>query len=146
VRVDIHLTHKGAGYSNGESKSITSCWPILLAISSNINIGFLRNITYSKFFVTRKWNVKAWQRAVIKVGSSLIAPDGNQCSAQYLLAIAQFITASRVAGKEVILVSSGSVAAGRTSLNLSHRASIVEKQAMAAIGQTRMMANWQRFF
>ncbi|WP_343034709.1 glutamate 5-kinase [Alteromonas ponticola] len=87
-----------------------------------------------------------WQRAVIKVGSSLIAPDSISCSATYLLAIAQFITASRDAGKEVLVVSSGSVAAGRNSVKVKHLPSIAEKQAMAAIGQTRMMANWQRFF
>ncbi|GGW91395.1 glutamate 5-kinase [Alteromonas halophila] len=88
----------------------------------------------------------SWQRAVIKVGSALIAPDGNACSAQYLLAIAGFITASRKAGKEVILVSSGSVAAGRRSVPVTHQATIAEKQAMASIGQMQMMANWQRFF
>lgn len=87
-----------------------------------------------------------WQRAVIKVGSALIAPDGNHCSAQYLLPIAQFISASRALGKEVILVSSGSVAAGRGKINHKHRPSIAEKQAMAAIGQTKMMANWASLF
>ena len=87
-----------------------------------------------------------WQRAVIKIGSALIAPDGNQCSAQYLLAIARFITESRAQGKEIVLVSSGSVAAGRSCVPIHHQPSIAEKQAMAAIGQTRMMANWARFF
>ncbi|RDV24821.1 glutamate 5-kinase [Alteromonas aestuariivivens] len=88
----------------------------------------------------------SWQRAVIKVGSALIAPDGVNVSARFLLPIAEFITASREAGKEVIVVSSGSVAAGRAKIPIHHRASIAEKQAMAAIGQTQMMANWQRFF
>lgn len=87
-----------------------------------------------------------WQRAVVKVGSALIAPEGHQCSAQYLLAIARFITESRAQGKQVIIVSSGSVAAGRSSVPTHHAPSIAEKQAMAAIGQTRMMANWARFF
>ncbi|WP_414829094.1 glutamate 5-kinase [Alteromonas sp. H39] len=91
-------------------------------------------------------NQLSWQRAVIKIGSALIAPDGNQCQAKYLLPIARFITASREAGKEVIVVSSGSVAAGRSKVVLNHPASIAEKQAMAAIGQMQMMANWQRFF
>lgn len=87
-----------------------------------------------------------WQRAVIKVGSALIAPDGSNCSGRYLLAIARFITASREQGKEVILVSSGSVAAGRGKVKVNHQPSMAEKQAMAAIGQTQMMANWSRFF
>ena len=87
-----------------------------------------------------------WQRAVIKIGSALIAPSGDQCSATYLLPIARFITESRAAGKDVVVVSSGSVAAGRSKIPIHHAASIAEKQAMAAIGQTKMMANWQRFF
>jgi glutamate 5-kinase len=87
-----------------------------------------------------------WQRAVIKVGSSLVSPSGDGCSAQFLLPIAQFISAARAQGKEVVLVSSGSVAAGRSSMEVKHAPTIAEKQAMAAIGQTKMMANWQRFF
>ena len=62
-----------------------------------------------------------WQRAVIKVGSALIAPEGNECSGRFLLALARFITASREAGKEVILVSSGSVAAGRSKVKVRHK-------------------------
>ena len=88
----------------------------------------------------------SWQRAVLKVGSALIAPEGSHCSARYLLAIAHFITASRAAGKEIIIVSSGSVAAGKPHVPVTHRPTIAEKQAMAAIGQMQMMANWQRFF
>ena len=88
----------------------------------------------------------SWQRAVIKIGSALISPNGNGCSAEYLLSIAKFITASRQQGKEIIVVSSGSIAAGRRSIKTGQQASIAEKQAMAAIGQTQMMANWARFF
>ena len=98
-------------------------------------------------------NSFSWQRAVVKVGSALIAPEGNECSGRYLLALARFITASREQGKEVILVSSGSVAAGRGKVSsgqykvkVRQNPSIAEKQAMAAIGQNIMMANWQRFF
>jgi glutamate 5-kinase len=58
----------------------------------------------------------------------------------------KFVTASRLQGKEVILVSCGSVAAGRSSIKTGLQASIAEKQAMAAIGQTQMMANWARLF
>jgi glutamate 5-kinase len=87
-----------------------------------------------------------WSRAVIKVGSSLIAPNNYQCSQEYLGPIARFISASRKQGKEVILVSSGSVAAGKGKIAYKHYPSIAEKQAMAAIGQTQMMANWASLF
>lgn len=88
----------------------------------------------------------SWKRAVIKVGSSLIAPNNNRCSQLYLKHIAKFIIDSRKQGKEVILVSSGSVAAGKGKIAYKHRPSMAEKQAMAAIGQTQMMANWASLF
>ncbi|GAC16997.1 glutamate 5-kinase [Paraglaciecola arctica] len=88
----------------------------------------------------------SWKRAVIKVGSSLIAPNDNQCSQEYLRHIATFISESRKQGKEVVLVSSGSVAAGKGKIAFKHRPSIAEKQAMAAIGQIHMMANWSSLF
>lgn len=87
-----------------------------------------------------------WQRAVLKVGSALISPQGEGCSVEYMLAIARFITEARKQGKEVILVSSGSVAVGRSNIPVTHLPTIAEKQAMAAIGQSRLMATWSRFF
>lgn len=88
-----------------------------------------------------------FKRVVIKVGSALVAPDGKGCSGKYLLAIARFITECHHRGKEVILVSSGSVAAGRQLIHHgSPNPSIATKQAMASVGQMQMMANWQRFF
>lgn len=88
-----------------------------------------------------------FNRVVIKVGSALVSPDTKGCSGKFLLAIARFITQCQQAGKEVILVSSGSVAAGRNLIaHGSPNPSIPTKQAMAAVGQMKMMANWQRFF
>lgn len=88
-----------------------------------------------------------FKRAVIKVGSALVAPDESGCSGKYLLAIARFITQCHAQGKEVILVSSGSVAAGRSLIKHgSPIPSIPTKQAMASVGQMKMMENWQRFF
>lgn len=87
-----------------------------------------------------------FKRAVLKVGSALVAPDGKGCSGKYVSAIAQFITACHARGQEVILVSSGSVAAGRKLIQHgSPELSIETKQAMASVGQMKMMANWQRY-
>ncbi len=93
--------------------------------------------------------IRPWRRAVIKVGSGLIAPGGQKISTKYMLPIAGFITESRNQGKEIILVSSGAVAAGlSTQPQMQKRSarSIPEKQALAAIGQTLLMAAWSRFF
>ena len=90
-----------------------------------------------------------WKRAVIKVGSSLVAPDGKGCSSQYTLTIANFIIQNHNLGREIILVSSGAVAAGlatQQSLKAKTNRSIPEKQALAAIGQSLLMESWSRFF
>lgn len=88
-----------------------------------------------------------WQRIVIKVGSALIAPEAKGCSTRYLLAIARFISECRQQGVQVVLVSSGSVAAGRAAISFSHHPLPINiKQAMAAVGQTQMMATWSHLF
>ncbi|MDP4535914.1 glutamate 5-kinase, partial [Alkalimonas collagenimarina] len=85
-----------------------------------------------------------WRRIVVKVGSALIAPDHKGCSTRYLLIIAHFISECRQRGIEVILVSSGSVAAGRSAIAFSHQPLPVHiKQAMASVGQYQMMQHWQ---
>lgn len=88
-----------------------------------------------------------FNRAVIKVGSALVAPTKAGCSGQYTLAIAQFITKCQQQGKEIILVSSGGIAAGRSVIHHgSPKLSVTVKKAMSSVGQMQMMANWQRFF
>jgi glutamate 5-kinase len=89
-----------------------------------------------------------WDRAVVKVGSALVAPDHSGCSTTHLLPIARFILESRRQGKEVILVSSGAVAAGLAEQDGRAAAglSIPERQALAAIGQPLLMAHWRRLF
>lgn len=93
--------------------------------------------------------VPVWHRAVIKIGSSMLAEDGKKISTKYLLPIASFIFEARNQGKEIILVSSGAVAAGLSTqpqlLNKSQR-SIPEKQALAAVGQSLLMTTWGRLF
>ncbi|MGB3726189.1 MAG: glutamate 5-kinase [Glaciecola sp.] len=85
------------------------------------------------------------KRIVIKIGSALIAPSNNGCSSHNLLAIAQFIVKCRENGQQVILVSSGSVAAGRKWFDAKELTTTLKK-AMAATGQTDMMELWDKLF
>ncbi len=90
-----------------------------------------------------------WRRAVIKIGSSLIAPDGQALSTRHLLDIARFIERARATTREVVVVSSGAVAAGRAALRARGEAApegIGGRQALAAIGQAELMRFWARFF
>jgi glutamate 5-kinase len=87
----------------------------------------------------------SWQRAVLKVGSNLLAADGGGLTARYAEPLAAFIAASRMAGRQIVLVSSGAVAAGRAQLRAHAPAGsdLAARQALAALGQAPMIALWQ---
>ncbi len=86
-----------------------------------------------------------WRRAVLKVGSSLLAANGGGLSATHAQALADFVTASRGQGREVVVVSSGAVAAGRAIMREEPQAGaeMAERQALAALGQARLIGFWQ---
>lgn len=87
----------------------------------------------------------AWRRAVLKVGSNLLAADGGGLGTRYAVALAAFIAASHAQAREVVLVSSGAVAAGRALLHehAPDAGDLVARQALAALGQAQMVALWQ---
>jgi glutamate 5-kinase len=86
-----------------------------------------------------------WRRAVLKVGSNLLAADGGGLTGRYAAALAGFVAASHAAGRQVVLVSSGAVAAGRALLREHAPAAgdLAARQALAALGQAPMIALWQ---
>jgi glutamate 5-kinase len=85
-----------------------------------------------------------WRRAVLKVGSNLLTAGGAELAQTHARGLAEFITASRAQGREVVLVSSGAVAAGRARVAGDvPNDGLVLRQALAALGQTRMVALWQ---
>lgn len=85
-----------------------------------------------------------WRRAVLKVGSSLLAGDGG-LDPVHARGLADFIAASRAQEREVVLVSSGAVAAGRGRIGSAGNG-IVQRQALAALGQASLMGFWQALF
>jgi glutamate 5-kinase len=89
-----------------------------------------------------------WRRAVLKVGSSLLAADGGGLTPRFALGLAQFVSANLMAGRELVIVSSGAVAAGRAILPKAAEAgaAMAARQALAALGQAQLIALWQRFF
>ncbi len=85
-----------------------------------------------------------WRRAVLKVGSNLLTAGGTELSETHARGLAEFITASRAQARELVLVSSGAVAAGRARVaGETPNDGLVLRQALAALGQTRMVALWQ---
>jgi len=83
-------------------------------------------------------------RIVIKVGSHVLTENGSVAKVR-MLALVELITALKGANYEVILVSSGAVAAGYTKLPLD-RNSVANRQALAAIGQPLLLKMYQEKF
>jgi glutamate 5-kinase len=85
------------------------------------------------------------RRVVVKIGSALLVDqDTGQMRRKWLDALADDIARLRAKGAEVIVVSSGAIAVGRTHLKLPKGAlPLEEKQAAAATGQIRLAHAYQ---
>jgi glutamate 5-kinase len=83
-------------------------------------------------------------RRVIKVGSHVLTENGTIAKAR-MLALVELIADMKKRGDEVILVSSGAVAAGYTKLPID-RSDVASRQALAAIGQPLLMKMYQEKF
>ena len=95
-----------------------------------------------------RMKLKNKKRIVIKIGSSSLTHaqtgDLNLLKIERLVRI---ISDLKGEGKEVVLVSSGAIAAGRQALGGQKRpTTISEKQAYAAVGQARLMMVYQKLF
>jgi glutamate 5-kinase len=84
------------------------------------------------------------KRAVVKVGSNVLAgPTGLR--RPRMRALAGEIAALLADGRQVVVVTSGAVAAGAARLG-PRRARLEWRQAAAAVGQPSVMAAWERAF
>lgn len=87
------------------------------------------------------------KRVVIKIGSRVLTAEGEGLDDVFLAALAGEVAHQREKGREVIIVSSGAVAAGVKALGLETRPrTIPQKQAAAAVGQSKLMQAYERAF
>ncbi len=87
------------------------------------------------------------QRIVIKVGTSVLTDGTRHLSRQHMLGIVQQAARLHQAGHDVVLVSSGAVAAGRERLDFpDFGRSVPTKQMLAAVGQSRLMQIYGELF
>jgi glutamate 5-kinase len=87
------------------------------------------------------------KRIVIKVGTQVIVNEsGFRIKEEYLREVVRLIATLWNQGKDVVLVSSGAVALGRAALKLEGPLSLSERQACAAIGQSRLIQSYDKVF
>ncbi|HTY20681.1 MAG TPA: glutamate 5-kinase [Geobacteraceae bacterium] len=95
----------------------------------------------------RREILKKVKRIVIKIGSRVITGSDNGLDMLVIGRLAAEIAALRARNRQVIIVSSGAVAAGRRELGISGKPrTIPQKQASAAVGQFHLMHAYEEAF
>jgi glutamate 5-kinase len=95
----------------------------------------------------RRELLKDISRLVVKLGTGVLTDSRKQPDLAQLEQLVAQIAAQRKAGREVIMVTSGAVGAGMGALGFERRPSeTAELQACAAIGQSRLMAIYEKLF
>src|SRR5579862_688343 len=95
----------------------------------------------------RRELLKDIARIVVKLGTGVLTDSRKQPDlAQMEQLVAQIAEQCR-AGREMVLVTSGAVGAGMGALGYKKRpAELAELQACAAVGQSRLMATYEKLF
>lgn len=102
---------------------------------------------------TLRQQMRNKKRIVVKIGSSsLTHRETGDMDYIRMERLVRELSDIRNQGKEVILVTSGAIAAGKNAVNLkdvrvdSQAESLAVKQACSAVGQARLMMIYQRLF
>lgn len=89
--------------------------------------------------------LSSFRRITVKIGSALLVDRQKGLKRAWLAALIDDIAALAAAGTDVLVVSSGAIALGRTVLGLKGRAlRLEESQAAAAVGQIGLAGAWSQ--
>jgi glutamate 5-kinase len=89
---------------------------------------------------------RAFNKIIIKVGSSSLTTADGKLDLANLKRIAQDVSQLVKAGQKVVIVTSGAIASGAQHLKIGQPKTIAEKQAAAAVGQSRLMRQYEKAF
>lgn len=92
----------------------------------------------------RRLRVTNARRVVVKFGSAALSDESGHLAEARIHAWCEIVAAQRKAGREVIIVSSGAVAAGMAALGWERRPTGLHRlQAAAAVGQVGLAGIWR---
>ena len=87
------------------------------------------------------------KKIVVKIGSSSLTNGTKQLCKPHMVELVRQLCQLHADGHQVVVVSSGAIAAGRESLSVSTGTTCLPtKQMMASIGQVRLMHTWSELF
>ena len=81
---------------------------------------------------------------VVKIGSSSVTDDEGRVNEAALAKLSSEVAEVRAAGAHVVVVTSGAIAAGLRVLGLARPSDTAWLQAASAVGQSRLMAHYER--
>lgn len=88
-----------------------------------------------------------YRRVVAKFGTNLLTAGGDNLDLEVMSSLVGQVARLHRQGVEVIIVSSGAVAAGRHKLKSAlERKDILFKQVLASVGQSRLMQAYEQLF
>jgi glutamate 5-kinase len=91
--------------------------------------------------------LKSATRLVVKLGTGVLTDSRKLIDPDQLEQLVAQMAALRKSGREIVLVTSGAVGAGMGALGYAARPTdLAEKQACAAVGQSRLMAAYDKLF
>ncbi len=91
--------------------------------------------------------LKDCKRVVIKIGTNSIMKSPTEVDYHKIDRLSFVCSSLQQQGKEVVLVSSGAVGVGASTLNMEeYPTSVAERQALASVGQSALMSLYSRFF
>src|SRR5690606_35675510 len=97
--------------------------------------------------ITDRSRLATAPRVVVKVGSSSLTGSDGHLDVEALRALVDVLAARRAAGGEVVLVTSGAIAAGLGPLAMSGRPrDLATAQATASVGQGLLVARYTEAF
>jgi glutamate 5-kinase len=97
--------------------------------------------------VAERSEIAEARRWVVKVGSALLTDDGRGLDGMVISSLVEQLVQLRQRGCEVVLVSSGAVAAGIVRLGWTSRPHLLhELQAAAAVGQSVLVQHYENAF
>ncbi|MCP4212652.1 MAG: glutamate 5-kinase [Halieaceae bacterium] len=97
--------------------------------------------------MSKRDEIAGARRWVVKVGSALLTDDGRGLDEEMIASLVEQLVDLRHCGCEVVLVSSGAVAAGVARLGWTARPNqLHDIQAAAAVGQTALVQSYESVF
>jgi glutamate 5-kinase len=88
-----------------------------------------------------------YQRIVIKIGSNVLTRKDGLPDVERIAQLVEQIAKIKRSGKEVVLVSSGAVASGKSLISVSEKFdAIATRQLFASIGQVKLINTYAQLF